>query len=112
MFTIPPSEHELAWEYFRASGPGGQHRNKVETGVRLTHLPSGLVITATERRSRELNRQAALERLTRRLILMNTPVVPRVPTRVSRSQRAARLEEKRARAGIKATRRPARPEQE
>jgi protein subunit release factor B len=107
--NLPP-EHELSWEYFRASGPGGQHRNKVATGVRLTHLPSGLVVTATERRSRELNRQAALERLARRLAQMNAPVTPRVPTRASRAQRAARLADKRARARIKAARRTARPE--
>ncbi len=112
MSLTPPPEHELAWEYFRASGPGGQHRNKVETAVRLTHLPSGLVVTASERRSRELNRQAALDRLTRRLAQLNAPVTPRVPTRVSRAQRASRLADKRARAQAKANRRPPRDNQE
>ena len=37
-------------EFFVAGGPGGQHRNKTETGVRLHHGPSGVIITATERR--------------------------------------------------------------
>ena len=38
-------------EFFVASGPGGQHRNRTESGVRLTHRPTGIVVLATERRS-------------------------------------------------------------
>jgi hypothetical protein len=47
----------------RRSGPGGQHRNKVETAVVITHVPTGLKGEASERRSQEENRQRALFRL-------------------------------------------------
>lgn len=54
---------ECDLERLRRSGPGGQRRNKVETGVRLRHRPTGLVGEATESRSAEVNRHAALRRL-------------------------------------------------
>ena len=51
----------------RGSGPGGQHRNKVETEVTITHLPTGLIARAGERRSAEENRQVAVTRVRLRL---------------------------------------------
>lgn len=48
---------------YRASGPGGQHRNKVSSAVRLQHRPTGFVVTATERRSQHENKANALKRL-------------------------------------------------
>ena len=64
----PPDEttfsaDELKFETMRASGPGGQHVNKVSTAVRVTHLPSGLTATAQEERSQQQNRKLALTRL-------------------------------------------------
>ena len=94
-------ERDSTIEYYIASGPGGQHRNKVATGVRLTHQPSGTVVTATERRSQRLNREAAFERLAVRLEAQQQVRAPRKPTRPSKANREERLETKRHTSAIK-----------
>ncbi|MGZ3583014.1 MAG: peptide chain release factor family protein, partial [Ktedonobacterales bacterium] len=78
-------ERDSDMDFFIATGPGGQNRNKVETGVRLTHRPTGIVVTATERRSQHANREAAFERLAERLEEMQREEKPRVPTRINRA---------------------------
>src|ERR671930_2141718 len=88
-------ERDCDIEFFVAGGPGGQHRNKVETGVRLLHRPSGIVVTATERRSQAANREAAFERLAERLTELQRVRKPRRPTRPTAAAKQSRLEGKR-----------------
>ena len=56
-FPLEEFEKDCRLETLRRSGPGGQNRNKVETGVRIYHLPTGLVGEATERRYQGENRK-------------------------------------------------------
>lgn len=53
----------IRFETFRSSGKGGQHVNKVETGIRLIHIPTGIIVESTTARSQHQNKQIALNRL-------------------------------------------------
>lgn len=98
-------ERDCDLSFFVAGGPGGQNRNKVSTGVRLVHRPSGIVIAATERRSQSANREMAFERLAERLIQMQQVRAKRVATKPSAAVDARRREEKRLRGERKQLRR-------
>ena len=56
-------EMQVRFETFRSGGKGGQNVNKVETGVRVVHIPTGIAVVSTEARSQHMNKQIALNRL-------------------------------------------------
>jgi hypothetical protein len=62
---------------YRASGPGGQKRNKTSSAVRIRHLPTSLVVTATESRSQHENRDRALRRLRQAIALTQRNAIDR-----------------------------------
>ena len=86
---------DIRIDYFRGSGPGGQHRNTSETGVRIIHLPTGMVVTATESRSRHQNLQKAMLRLEEKLAAKLRKKKRRIATRPGRGAIARRLDAKR-----------------
>ena len=61
--------HDCRWEAFRASGPGGQKRNKTSSAIRLVHIPTSIAGIANESRSQADNRKSALRRLRHRIAL-------------------------------------------
>ncbi|OHA06891.1 MAG: hypothetical protein A3B34_03460 [Candidatus Sungbacteria bacterium RIFCSPLOWO2_01_FULL_54_21] len=60
---------DIKIEFFRSSGPGGQNVNKVETAVRIHHLPTGLIVTSQESRSQQKNREQAMTHLRSKLLV-------------------------------------------
>jgi peptide chain release factor 2 len=105
MIEVPESDDDLLRECevdtFRSSGPGGQHVNKTESAVRLTHLPTGVIVTSRESRSQHRNKALCLQKLRKKINQLNHRPATRVPTRVSRSAKNRTLEEKTRRARIK-----------
>jgi hypothetical protein len=66
---------ECRVQAFRGSGPGGQHRNKTSTAVRIVHEPSGVTAMASESRSQDRNREEAIRRLRHRLALTQRELI-------------------------------------
>jgi ribosome-associated protein len=105
MIILPESDEDLLRECeietFRSSGPGGQHVNKTESAVRLTHVPSGVVVTSRQERSQHRNKTICLQRLRKKVAQLNYSPAKRVLTHVPRRARNRTLEEKARRSHIK-----------
>ena len=94
-------EREVVVDVFRASGPGGQHVNKTESALRLTHPPSGVVVTAQDSPSQFRNRETAFERLVERLKRLNHVPKKRIATKPTAASKRRRIESKKQRATVK-----------
>lgn len=62
------TKKDLRIDYYRGSGKGGQHRNKTDSAVRITHIPTGLVAQSEEHKEQPKNKKQAFIRLTEKLV--------------------------------------------
>ena len=100
---------EIRVDTFKSSGPGGQHKNKRESAVRVRHLPSGITALATEHRSQARNKELALRRLNVKLRALRKKKKRRIPTSIPRAYKENILAAKRHRAQIKKWRKKVTP---
>lgn len=88
-------------QVFRAKGPGGQGVNTTDSAVRMTHVPTGITVTARETRSQFQNRQLCLQKLSHVMKRRAQPPRVRKKTKVSKAARERRLADKHHRSQLK-----------
>lgn len=92
--SLKINEDDIRIEYFRGHGPGGQHRNVTESAVRIRHMPTGIVVQASERRSQWQNRALAMERLRQALVNRSRVARKRIPSAVPLREKEKRIAQK------------------
>ena len=98
IILIPDSDEKLLKECnvdtFRAGGKGGQHLNKTESAIRMTHLPTGTVVTCQDDRSQYKNKRKCVTRLREKLEALNYRSPKRIPTKKTRAAKEKILQSK------------------
>lgn len=97
---------DIKIEYFKSSGPGGQHKNKRFSAVRVSYLPLGISSVATEERSQAQNKAVALQRLYEKIAEKTKKKRKRIPIKLPKALKEKILEYKRRRSQLKQLRRP------
>ena len=96
--VLPDSDDQLLKECevdtYRASGSGGQHVNRTDSAVRLTHLPTGIAVTSQQERSQHMNKLICLKKLRLKVDALNYRPPRRIPTKKPRSAKEKTLKQK------------------
>jgi len=88
------SSKDIKIFFYKSRGPGGQRKNKKETSVKILHIPTGIVVRATESRSQSENKKIALKRLKEKLKKLNTRKKKRIPTKKTKKVREKEIKKK------------------
>jgi protein subunit release factor A len=103
---------DIRIEYFKSSGPGGQHKNKRFTAVKAIHIPTGIFSVAAEQRSQSQNKEVAIQRLSQKLERLTRKKKARIPTSIPQKVKERILEIKKKRSQIKILRKKVRRDEE